>query len=126
MLEYSEGPSEESWTREHFGEEIEGGGGAVTGILWDLLSECDLCFSSSDLDLLLLLDFFLSLLSSLLGDLRCLGRGGWICGGVLWSLGTLGATSGDNSRGKLSLWYGGDNGLVFLESELCRGFLCGE
>lgn len=29
------------------------------------------------------------------GDLRCLGRGGNILGGDLWSLGTLGTSSGD-------------------------------
>lgn len=45
------------------------------------------------------------------GDLRCLGRGGNILGGDLWSLGTLGISFGDmlrlNEGGPGSPMYGG-------------------
>ena len=65
------------------GEEMEGGGGAVAGISlydWLRLSCTGLDFRSSDLTLLLsrllLLALCFSPPSSLLGDRRCLGRGG--------------------------------------------------
>jgi len=59
------------------------------------------------------------------GDLRCLGRGGKILGGDLWSLGTLGTSSGDLSwlnggGGPGSPMYGGS--CSYLGGE----FLCGE
>ena len=102
---WTEEEEEDRGRREDCGEEMEGGGGAMAGIS---LSECfrrslsRFDFRSSDLTasllLLLLLGLCFSPTSSLLGDLRCLGRGGSIIGGVLWSRGTFGAASGERSR----------------------------
>lgn len=94
---------EDRGRRKDCGDEMEGGGGAMAGISlreWLRLSLSRFDFRSSHLTAsLLLLGLCFSPASSLLGDLRCLTRGGSIIGGVLWSRGTLGAAaSGERSR----------------------------